>query len=224
MKNFFPRANTENSAILYYQFIEFLEYLQEQDVEWIVLRSHEEIHSNLNIYNDIDLLIKKDHLFKVANYAKIMGWHQRLDSCWNNKYLYGAFPHFHIVSIKTGLHIDIVSNLSYRSPNNGEWVKVHELIQASMWANKLTVNEPWKYIPAEVDELLHIVCHCMLDKKDFSDKYRKRIMSLGPYLNDARFKELLGLVFFSYSDVLQKKLTEMDFHQLPQEYTRFSKY
>ena len=147
MKLPFSRSKSVSSAALHDEFIHLLEQLSEAEVDWIVLRSHDDIRNSLSISDDIDLLVRRSDLVKIASYAKSAGWDTRLDSCWNNQYLYGAFPHFHIVSRKSRLHIDIVSNLSYRSPNKGEWVKVHESIQSSMWENRVTVDAPWKYMP-----------------------------------------------------------------------------
>ena len=47
-----------------------------------------------------------------------------------------------------------------------------------MIVNKVKVDEIWKRQPAPEDELVHIICHCIFDKRKVSQKYINRIQFL----------------------------------------------
>ena len=194
------------------------------DIEFLVLRNHEDIPGKISLTNDLDLLVK-------SNYNKILqkimhnyGFKMRKEKFHHNIYLYKSLPHIHFYNFKNKLHVDVVNNLSYRSPNNNEWVSVHEQIQKSIWENKLKTSFLWLYKPSAHDELIHLICHCLFDKRNFNNRYKLRIKELLTECDKFLLRNNLEHVFFKFTERLITILNNNEFDILIQEYFSFSNY
>lgn len=203
----------------------FFRTLQEEKIEYIVLRNHAVIPAGITVDNDMDVLVRKKDKEKLRKTMRVLHFSHAIDSKYENSYFYGTLPHEHFFDYKKNIHIDVVFQLAYRSPNRGEWIPAHKEIQQSMWDNRINDNSfvgLWK--PSPLDELLHIIAHCIFDKKKVATTYEKRIYDLFAQVDHTTLRQLLPHLFFNFSDDLimyiQKKQLTGIFHN----YISFRKY
>ena len=153
--------------------------LNEGDFEFVVLRKHEFIPEKISMEEDIDIIFKREQREELTKKLGELGFERQTDDLIDNAYLYGAYPHDHFISRAEDLHIDAVYSLAYRSLNKGEWVPVSGSIQKSMMDNKISSDEKvWKYRPSPTDELVHTVCHTILDQRAVDDYYSNKMKEL----------------------------------------------
>ena len=180
--------------------------------------------NNISYENDLELLCdvtEKDKIFRI--FKKLKYIHSQ-DSLENNTYLYNALPHDHFRKVESDIHVDIVYNLSYKSPNKGEWVSVHKELQESIWDNKIKVNRFWLYQPSELDEFIHIICHSIFDKQEFKTKHIDRINYLYPIINKKDACMKLSLVFFKFAPYLIEKIQDRKYKEIFKSFLQFTKY
>ena len=197
---------------------------KEKAIDYIVLRDFNEIPDEVTYGNDVDLLCLEKDNDKIALLFKDLNYSFYKDSKITNLYLYHALPHFHYRSKKKDINIDIVFNLSYRSPNKGEWVSVHEEIQESIWVNKISVEHFWKFQPSYIDEFIHLVCHSIFDKKEFREKNINRIDEIYPHIDKNKALYFLNLIFFNYSSKLLEQVDKKEYENIRPNYIKFKDY
>lgn len=199
-------------------------FLRSENIPYMLLRGFDDIPDLVTLENDIDLLCKKSHQKNLIKCFKHFNFNYYTDSRTSNKYLYHAQPHCHFVSKKYDLHFDIVFSLSYRSLNNGEWVSVHQVLQDSIWNNMIKVDKSWVYQPNPKDMAIHLLCHCIFDKKQFLDKHIKSLDNILPDLDGDELSTLLELVFFRFSPHLITHIYNGTYHDIIESYNSFSDY
>ena len=101
---------------------------------------------------------------------------------------------------------------------------MHEEIQKSIWKNKLKTSFFWLYKPSTEDELIHLICHCIFDKKDFKEIYKLRIIELLNRCDQIKFINHLELIFFKFTYKLVSILKKNQFDRIIPEYFSFSNY
>jgi hypothetical protein len=180
---------------------------QYNNIDYVVLRKHELIPDQATCENDIDLLCRREQRRDIFKFFRNNNYRFYQDSEIKNIYLYGAKPHDHFIDEKNGLHIDIVYNLSYRSPNEGEWVAVDKEIQEDIWKQIVVSDKFWKYEPAPIDKLIHIVCHCLLDKRRVDNYYELKIQELFQQVDKRILEKKLSLIFFKFSFKLMEYIS-----------------
>ena len=141
----------------------------------------------------MDIIIEN---FKEKNLKKYLiseSFDCRVD---NFNYLYGAKPHYHFTNKKLDLHLDIVEGSYFCSLDSFEtFVPLDDELQESFFHNRLKVNKIWLYQPSKEDELLHLVCHCLFDKRKFKKKHIERIMEIKNQIDLGLFKKMLTICF-----------------------------
>ena len=200
------------------------EKFEYEKIKFVVLRNHEEIPERLSLDNDLDLLIEHKNISSIKKILLRNNFKHKRKLLDTDTYLYKSKPHIHFYDYKNKIHLDIVNNLSYRSPNNNEWISVHEKIQKSLWKNLIKTNELWLYKPSNKDLLLHIICHCIFDKKNINYKYQAKIKYLFRNCDTVEIKDLLGLVFFKFTDKLISMINNNNMEVIVKEYFAFSDY
>lgn len=196
----------------------------EADIQFIVLRGFDEIPNKVTYINDLDILGNISDKGKILNIFKELDYKYYKDSIENNKYLYHALPHDHFRNKTKDLHIDIVYNLSYKSPNQGEWISIDEELQKSIWENKRKVNKLWLYQPSNQDEFIHLVCHSIFDKQEFQLKHINRINYLFKDVNKEDTIKKLNLVFFKFTPYLMSYIDKKDYQNIIKNYLKFKEY
>ena len=88
------------------------------EIEFLVLRNHEDIPNKISIDNDLDLLVKADCNKKLIKIMQNYSFKVHIEKFSSNEYLYKSLPHIHFYNFKNNIHFDVVNNLSYKSPNN----------------------------------------------------------------------------------------------------------
>ena len=197
--------------------------LRSKDVPYMVLRGFSDIPAKVNLDNDIDLLCMDSYKEPIIKIFKSFGFKYYSDSRITNQYLYQAQPHYHFKSKKADLHFDIVFNLAYKSPNQGEWVSVDQNLQDSIWNNMIKVDESWVFQPSPDDFIIHVLCHCIFDKKNFHAKHVKSIEMLGE-LNFSELAPKLELIFFKFTPYLIEHLKKGEYNRIIENYIAFSDY
>ena len=115
----------------------------------------------------------------------------------NHTYLYGAEPHYQFVNYGADVKCDIVTGLYYRSTSDPMiWIPINSEVQKSMMVNKISVDKMWMKQPSPEDELIHILCHCIFDKREVSKKYVNRIGELLDVVDDDTVKTLMERAFY----------------------------
>lgn len=198
--------------------------LQQNNINYMVLRGFDEIPQQVTYNNDLDLLCAIEDRDKIHPLFDKSGYKFYQDSLLHHTYLYAALPHHHFRSKKKDLHIDIVYNLSYKSPNKGEWVSIHEDLQKSIWHNKRKVKNYWLFQPSHHDELMHLICHCIFDKQEFRGKNVQRIKRLFPLTDHIQLESDLELVFFKYTPYLLAQIKNNEYEQIINNYLTFKEY
>ena len=128
------------------------------------------------------------------------------------------------INNKLDVKFDIVTGLYYRSINDKMlWIPINKEVQKSMIANKIDVDEIWRSQPSSEDELIHLLCHCIFDKRKVSQKYIDRINYLLKNINEDKVKYLMERAFYaSWESVYNKMKTNPS--KLYEEYVEYTNY
>jgi hypothetical protein len=194
------------------------------NIDYLVLRKQEQIPDKVTYDNDLDLLCKRAQRKKIKSIFLKNHYNFYQDSETQNVYLYGAKPHDHFLNKKNDLHIDIVYSLSYRSPNKGEWVSVDKEIQIDIWNQLIVSDKFWRYKPSAQDELIHILCHCIFDKRKIDKYYKSKIQELLAQVDSALLEKKLSLIFFDFSPKLIEYILNNDTDNIFLNYISFKEY
>lgn len=190
--------------------------------QFVTLRGFDEIPDQISVNNDIDIMVCGSHIIPFLDQTfKNLGFTLYVD---NHSYMYGAEPHYQFVNNKLDVKLDIVTGLYYRSINDKMlWIPINKEVQKSMIANKINVEEMWKSQPSPEDELVHIVCHCIFDKRKTTQKYIDRIKFLLTIINEDKVKYLMERAFYaSWTSVYN--LLKTDPTNLYKEYIQYTNY
>lgn len=127
-----------------------------------------------------------------------------------------------------GLRLDLKNRLAYRSPMNGQRIRVDPKVEKKLYQRKIKKDE--YYVPSPPDELAHIVSHCIFDKEGvFSDYYKERCDTLLMEIDQeeiyhSQFQELLSLLFFEADELVMIKLKNSEYDELREELYSFDGY
>ena len=164
--------------------------------QFVTLRGFDEIPNQISVNNDIDVMVCGSHVIPYINEEfKKGGFIMHVD---DHSYMYGAEPHYQFVNTTHDVKFDIVTGLYYRSSNDKMlWIPINKEVQKSMIVNKVKVDEIWKRQPAPEDELVHIICHCIFDKRKVSQKYINRIQFLLTVIDEEKVKLLMERALYA---------------------------
>lgn len=207
-----------------YELQDIFTKLQKNKISYILLRGHLDIPCNVSIDNDLDLICKLEQKEEINSFFKELSFKHYEDSKESNIYLYHAKPHDHYYCEKRDLHIDIVYNLSYQSPNKGEWVSVHQVIQDSVWQNIIKSDTLWVYQLSDTDLAVHLICHSVFDKKEFKDKHIAQLEKVIGNINKDKYYYLLELVFFKFTPYLIDLIEKQNYDVIIKNYLEFKEY
>ena len=195
---------------------------QQNSVELIVLRKSGRIPGQLTLAEDIDILCHRQGREKIKRIFKAHGFLFTSEDVTENIYLYGSFPHDYFTHQQAAICFDAAYSLSYRSLNRGEWIPVSGSIQRSIWEHKRHNN--FFFVPSETDELLHLICHCLLDKRAVDAYYEKRIGELFAKAQQKELAVMLEKIFQKFSPRIVELISGGDQSRLFEEYITFRDY
>ena len=190
---------------------------------FVVMRGHDEIPNDITVKNDIDILLAGQHsLPLISKELQNNGFKMHVDQ---HRYMYGAEPHIQFMHEGIDIKLDMVTGLYYRSVvDKMLWMPVNKEVYQSMFRNRVYCkDEIWKFRPAYEDELVHIVCHCIFDKRNTPDKYVKRINELLPLIDESKVNYLLERAFYKASDVVFETMKNNP-ENLHNAYITFTEY
>ena len=189
---------------------------------FVTIRNYDLIPSLSSMENDIDLLITPIFIQPLVEKLKPYGYNVYQD---NSQCLYGAQPHIHFKHPKLDVHLDITTGLYYRSiADTNIFVNINSKLTRQMVNNRLNVNKPYLNIPHPNDELVHLICHCIFDKRKTTDRYKEQIISLLPSVDTDKIYSMLSLIFYKATDTIYKKLINKDVDNLFNDYITFKNY
>ena len=163
---------------------------------FVTIRNFHHIPEESSVENDIDVLIPSEYINNLTEELIKVGYRTQVD---NLRYLYGAEPHIHYMTDE--VHFDIVTGLYYRSSNDlNTFVATNGELTESMMYSKVKVDNVWKYQPSAEDELVHLCCHAIFDKRLVKESYAKRIDELFDDCDEEKLKWLLERAFYKVSN------------------------
>ena len=190
--------------------------------QFVTLRGFDEIPNQISVNNDVDVMVCGSHIIPFLDQEfKKLDFTLHVD---NHSYMYGAEPHYQFINNKLDVKFDIVTGLYYRSINDKMlWIPINKEVQKSMIANKINVDEIWGSQPSSEDELIHLLCHCIFDKRKVSQKYIDRINYLLKNIDEDKVKYLMERAFYaSWESVYNKMKTNPS--KLYEEYVQYTNY
>jgi len=190
--------------------------------QFVTLRGFDEIPEQISLKNDVDVMVCGSHIIPFLDTQfKQLGFTLFVD---NHSYMYGAEPHYQFVNKDKDVKFDLVTGLYYRSSNDKMlWIPINKEVQRSMISNKINVDEIWKIQPSSEDELVHILCHCIFDKRKTSQKYIDRISVLLKETNEDQLKYLLEKAFYASWETVYKTMKTNPLN-LYNEYIQYTNY
>lgn len=127
-----------------------------------------------------------------------------------------------------GTMLDLRNHLAYVSPWNGSRVRVDPRIEELLYERRRRMDGV--VVPSPVDELAHVVAHCVFDKEGlFEPYYVERCDDLFARVaadpeTDAAFRELLSLQYYGAADLVYETVAEGAYQQLRSRLWRFDDY
>ena len=205
-----------------------------QQSEAIVLRKADCVLES-TIEEDIDLLLSRSVENEFGILLNKYGFKKRIDNRLFNTYLYGSEPHIHYISVDMNLHFDIVYSVIHRSlwienfPGFSvtQWLPLHQDIQDKIWRNRNYMQHKGLKIPVllPIFELLHIICHVILDKRGVvSDYYSQRIYNLISEVDAKELEIYLEKVFYAFASIIIDRCMSKELKSLYVDYISFKGY
>ena len=192
---------------------------------FVTIKNFDYIPDRSSIENGIDVMIPSEYINEISQKLGNMGYSVRSD---NLQYLYGAEPHIHFIYYTKsgdGIHFDVVTGLYYRSSNDlNLFVKINDELINSMMNNKVKVDNMWMWQPSPEDELVHLCCHTIFDKRLVKDVYVKRIDYLFELCDVEQVRWLLEKAFFKVSDTILKNIKNNKTAEIYENYISFMNY
>ena len=187
---------------------------------FVTIRNFHHIPEKSSIENDIDVLVPSEYINSLTEKLSKVNYRVQID---NLRYLYGAEPHIHYMT--NDVHFDIVTGLYYRSSNDlNTFVSANIELNESMMGSKVKVDGVWKYQPSAEDELVHLCCHAIFDKRLVKESYAKRIDYLFKDCDEEKVKWLLDKAFYKVSGTIFKNIKNNKKTEIYNSYISFIDY
>ena len=104
------------------------------------------------------------------------------------------------------------------------FVKINDELTESMVKDKVKVNDVWRWQPAVEDELVHLCCHAIFDKRLVKESYAKRIDYLFKDCEEEKVKWLLDKAFYKVSDTIFENIKNNKTTEIYNSYISFTDY
>jgi len=175
-----------------------------------------------SIENDIDILILSKHIQPTVNALMSLGYTGYQDQ---NPCHYGAEPHIHLKHEDCKIHLDIVTGLYYRSLSNPNlFINIDSSLTRSALDNRVSTEKIYHYHLDPLDEITHLICHCIFDKRAVTERYEARILHLLNEIDPNLLKIKLDKIFYKASDLIYNSLLMQDIKNLFLKYLTFTDY
>ena len=104
------------------------------------------------------------------------------------------------------------------------FIKINTELIDSMMNNKVKVDGMWKWQPSPEDELVHLCCHAIFDKRLVKDAYAERIDYLFKLCEEEQLRWLLEKAFFKVSDTIFESIKNNKTVEIYKNYVSFMDY
>lgn len=129
---------------------------------------------------------------------------------------------------KGDLKLDVCNHLAYKSPSYDIRIRVDPVIEEKFLDRRQPFNQ--FYVPSMIDELAHIIPHCVFDKGgEFSSYYTQRCDVLWQEIKSDsasrdEFENLLSLLFFDASNLVLELIDQGEYDSIRSELLRYDDY
>lgn len=129
-----------------------------------------------------------------------------------------------------GVAVHLVNHLAYASPMNGAKIRVDPSVERAMLDYRRDHDGTEISIPADVDELLHLVCRGVYDYDGaFPDYYVPRCDALVEAISrdehrGERFETLLEVVFYGAAGLVAECVAAGEYDDIRPRLVRFTDY
>ena len=93
-----------------------------------------------------------------------------------------------------------------------------------MMNDKIKTNNVWKFQPSPEDELVHLCCHAVFDKRLVKESYAKRIDELFSSCDEKKLKWLLERAFYKVSNNIFEDIKNNRTNEIYNTYISFIDY
>ena len=211
----------------YKEFIcEVFRDFNKNNIDFIILRKDEIIFEKIK-NEDVDILISLKDDEKVKNIFLKKKLTTYTDSKYNNIYLYKSKPHKHYYDKKICINFDVCFDISYSSINNKEFIPIDDDELELIWQNKIKIykNNFFYYKMDRYSQLIHLICHCIFDKNQFSRYYSDQINNLlNQKIDHELLLKMLKKNFYKFADKLLELLLTKKFDTIFKNYLTFKEY
>lgn len=212
--------NTTKSDLV----IKIFDTLDAQGVNFVTLQGFELLPDKVSIKKDVDLLIHPDSagsalmIFEGCGFIASNGYPQ------GTVCLYGTRPSIFYDHKQLDIRFHVVYELSYRSLNKGEKIPVDKMLQNSIFQNKMSVGEIWRYMPSAEDEFLMLICRCIYDKRTVPQWYKDKIEKLFSEIAPEKRQKHCELVFLKFTPQLLATIEKKETEYIFEKYITFCDY
>lgn len=203
---------------------EFFELLSKNHIEYLLLYNHcNELPNRLVVGKDIDILVSVndkediDGLLQKNGYihcAHPLGKHN------NYKYLYNMIKPEFWENEEGGYKVDIHFQLGCQSLTPLSVVPLDKRIEEYFWKNRFWDDELHCWRTSKTAELVYTIIRGVFDKHSFSEKYKEEILKNKLLLMNNEVKELLHMVFYSFTNHLVEMIMKEDLDNIFIDYIK----
>ena len=195
-----------------------------QGVDIIILRKQENLFDK--DCDDIDILASYNDVEKLKKIFKKNNLLFYSDSKYTNTYLYKSIPHHHFYNKHLGLNFDISFDISYCSINNQEFIPIDDEKLDYIWCNKIKIikDEFYFFQMDKYSQIIHLISHCIFDKRKFSQYYKNKITELIIEIDQTIFFEMAEPIFYKYRKKLFESIKSQKFENILNDYITFKEY
>lgn len=127
-----------------------------------------------------------------------------------------------------GLQLHLVNHLAYKSPMDGNRIRVDPVVERLMFERR---NEAGAfYVPASPDRLAHLVCRGVFDYSgEFPSRYVSHCDALVEEIRsnsvwDEQFQDVLSHIFYDADELVYEFVMSGDYDAIYTELRRYSDY
>lgn len=202
---------------------DFFAMLNKESIRYVLIKNlANELPDNLPEGKDIDILVNIDDKRRF-NGVMSKGGYKRVAHPWRKDELLYQLEPFEMF-IKNKMYVDACFQLCCRSITYTQWLPLDQIIQASVWNNRVYDEKNGWYILAEDDMFVYLLSRCIFDKRKFTQPYNEKLSELYKNIDREKIMYKLKPVFFNFSEELLKKIAQQKFDEIVESYRRFDNY
>lgn len=188
-----------------------------------------ELPSKLKNGKDIDILVHPEsqsdfekHMLQ-SHYQKILSPNGRQNG-WNFGYGLKEYQFWQNKNTDYDFFIDVFEKLACKSLTPKMWIPLDEIINRSVWENKIFDEKNGWWIMCDEDVFVYMIVRSVFDKHQFKAEYIQDIENKKFLLQSENVINKLSKVFFKYTDRLIQQIAEKRYDTIFSDYISFCEY